>query len=107
MFNTFITIFYNQVIGLSNTLIGVAVMLAIIGDAITDPVVGIISDRWHSRHGRRHPFLFVAPVPLAITLYLIFIPPASISGNFAPEKEALGYRGGISPTHILPLATTL
>jgi Na+/melibiose symporter-like transporter len=53
MFNTFITIYYNQVVGLSNTLIGVAIMLAMIGDAITDPVVGIMSDRW--RTGTRTP----------------------------------------------------
>ena len=87
MFNTFITIYYNQVIGLSNTLIGVAVMLALIGDAITDPVVGIISDRWHSRHGRRHPFLFVAPVPLAITFYFIFNPPAALTGSFGESSQ--------------------
>jgi Na+/melibiose symporter-like transporter len=87
IFNTFITIYYNQVIGLTNTLIGVAVMLAIIGDAITDPVVGIISDRWHSRHGRRHPFLFVAPVPLAISLYFIFNPPTSFSGSAAESSQ--------------------
>ena len=42
LFNTFITIFYNQVIGLSNTLIGLAIMLALIGDALTDPVVGVL-----------------------------------------------------------------
>lgn len=88
MFNTFITIYYNQVIGLTNTLIGVAIMLAMIGDAITDPVVGIISDRWHSRHGRRHPFLFVAPVPLAVALYFIFNPPAAMSGA-EPSQLAL------------------
>ncbi len=87
MFNTFITIYYNQVIGLTNTLIGVAIMLAMIGDAITDPIVGIMSDRWHSRHGRRHPFLFVAPVPLAIALYFIFNPPAALSGEFAESSQ--------------------
>ncbi len=75
LFNTFVTIFYNQVIGLSNTLIGIAIMLALIGDALTDPVVGVISDRWRGRHGRRHPFLFAAPVPLAAMLYCIFNPP--------------------------------
>ena len=75
LFNTFITIFYNQVIGLSNTLIGIAVMLALVGDALTDPVVGIISDRWRGKYGRRHPFMFVAPVPLALTVYCIFNPP--------------------------------
>lgn len=75
MFNTFIGIFYNQAIGLSNSLIGLAVMLALIGDAISDPVAGIVSDRWRSRLGRRHPFLFAAPLPIAISLYCIFNPP--------------------------------
>ncbi|MBT7565106.1 MAG: sugar transporter, partial [Porticoccaceae bacterium] len=46
MFNTFIVIYYNQVVGLSNSLIGIAIMLAMIGDAISDPMVGMISDRW-------------------------------------------------------------
>ncbi|MBT5682787.1 MAG: sugar transporter, partial [Gammaproteobacteria bacterium] len=64
LFNTFITIYYNQVVELNNALIGVAIMLAMIGDAITDPLVGIISDRWRSSRGRRHPFLWVAPIPL-------------------------------------------
>jgi len=78
LFNTFITIFYNQVIGLSNTLIGVAIMLALVGDALTDPVVGIISDRWRGKYGRRHPFMFVAPVPLALMVYCIFNPPEGL-----------------------------
>lgn len=79
LFNGFITIYYNQVLGLSNTLIGTAIMLAMIADAITDPVVGITSDKWRSKHGRRHPFLFVAPVPLAFAVYCIFNPPESVA----------------------------
>lgn len=75
MFNTFITIYYNQAIGLSNTLIGVAVMLALIADAVTDPLVGLLSDRHRSPRGRRHPFLWIAPLPLALALYAIFNPP--------------------------------
>jgi GPH family glycoside/pentoside/hexuronide:cation symporter len=78
VFNAFIIIFYNQAIGLSNTLIGVAIMLATIGDAVTDPIIGVVSDRWRSKHGRRHPFLFVAPLPLALSLYFIFNPPAML-----------------------------
>ena len=75
LFNGFITIYYNQVLGLSNTLIGLAIMLAMIGDAVTDPIVGIVSDSWKSKYGRRHPFLFIAPIPLAIALFFIFNPP--------------------------------
>lgn len=78
MFNTFITIYYNQAIGLSNTLIGAAVMLALIADAVTDPLVGLMSDRHRSRLGRRHPFLWAAPIPLSIALYAIFNPPQSL-----------------------------
>ena len=62
-------------------------MLAMIGDAITDPVVGIVSDRWRSRHGRRHPFLLAAPVPLAVAVYFIFNPPAGFSGNFGESSQ--------------------
>ena len=58
MFNTFIVIYYNQAIGLSNSLIGTAIMLATIGDAISDPMVGMISDRWRSRLGRRQSLSF-------------------------------------------------
>lgn len=81
MFNTFIGIFYNQAIGLSNSLIGTAIMLALIGDAISDPLVGMISDRWRSSQGRRHPFLYVAPLPVAIALYCIFSPPGALTST--------------------------
>lgn len=78
MFNTFIAIFYNQALGLPNTLIGVAVLVALIGDAISDPTVGVLSDRLRSRLGRRHPFLLAAPIPLAISLWCIFNPPDAL-----------------------------
>ncbi|MEP3451335.1 MAG: MFS transporter [Parasphingorhabdus sp.] len=90
MFNTFISIYYNQAIGLSNSLIGTAIMIAILGDAISDPIVGIISDKWRSRWGRRHPFLFAAPIPLAISLYLIFSPPEILTGGTTGEPNQMG-----------------
>ena len=85
MFNTFIGIFYNQALGLSNVLIGTAVLLALVGDAISDPAVGIASDRWRSRLGRRHPFLFAAPVPLALTLWCVFNPPDMLTERVGDE----------------------
>lgn len=88
MFNTFITIFYNQAIGLSNALIGTAVMISLLADAISDPAVGMISDRWRSRLGRRHPFLFAAPIPAAISLYMIFTPPAALTASAAGGEPA-------------------
>ena len=79
MFSTFIGIFYNQALGLPNTLIGAAILIALIGDAISDPTVGIVSDRWRSSWGRRHPFLFAAPLPLAVSLWCVFNPPEAFT----------------------------
>ena len=81
IFIGFITIFYNQAIGLSNYLIGIATMLAVATDAVTDPFIGMLSDHHRSRLGRRHPFLWAAPIPLAISIYAIFSPPDVLIGN--------------------------
>ncbi len=96
MFNTFMGIFYNQALGLSNALIGTAILVALVGDAISDPTVGIVSDRWRSRLGRRHPFLFTAPLPLAVALWCIFNPPESLlqkddTGLLANELALFGW----------------
>ena len=71
--------FYNQVLGLSGSLTGLAVLIAIIFDAVSDPVMGSISDRFVSKLGRRHPFMFVAPFPTVIAIYLMFFPPIGLS----------------------------
>jgi Na+/melibiose symporter-like transporter len=83
-FNALLLIFYQQILGLPAGLASVALGLAIISDAITDPLIGAISDRFRSRFGRRHPFLFLAPAPLALCIFLIFHPPA-----FVVESQTL------------------
>jgi GPH family glycoside/pentoside/hexuronide:cation symporter len=71
--------YYNQILGLSGTLAALAVTIGLFGDAITDPLMGSISDRFRSRLGRRHPFMFAAPLPLIVTIYLVFHPPEGLS----------------------------
>ena len=79
-FNTWNFLFYNQVLGLSGTLAGMAVTISLVLDAIADPVVGSLSDRYRGKLGRRHPFLYAAPIPLAITFVLLYMPPTGLSG---------------------------
>lgn len=81
IFNALTFLYYQQILGLSGTLAGAAVLVGIISDAVTDPLMGSISDRFHSRFGRRHPFMFAAPIPLAASVYLIFNPPEAIVGE--------------------------
>lgn len=74
-FNSFNFFFYTNLMGLSGTLTGLSITIGLIVDAITDPLIGSLSDRWKSRLGRRHPFMFVAPIPVMICLFLIYSPP--------------------------------
>lgn len=78
-FSTFLFFYYNQVLGLSGKLAGLAALLALIVDAFTDPMIGQYSDRFRSRFGRRHPFMFAGSIPFALALWLLFSPPAGLS----------------------------
>jgi len=77
--NTFLLFYYNQVLGLSGTLAGLAVAIALIFDAVTDPLAGSISDNWRGHLGRRHPFMYASAIPLGICFYLLFSPPVDMS----------------------------
>jgi GPH family glycoside/pentoside/hexuronide:cation symporter len=79
VFSTFLLFYYNQVLGLSGTLSGAAIFIALCIDAITDPLVGAISDHTHSRWGRRHPFMYAAALPMALSFLCIFNPPDGLA----------------------------
>lgn len=73
-------IFYNQVQGLNVLLAGLVPTIALLTDAFSDPFLGSVSDRFRGRKwGRRHPFMFVAPVPIAISFFCVFSPPEGLS----------------------------
>ena len=75
-------LFYNQVMGLGVLLAGSVPAIALIVDAISDPFFGSFSDRFRSKKwGRRHPFMLIAPVPIAISFYCVFNPPDNLSEN--------------------------
>ena len=77
----FVLLFYSQVLGLDPGLAGLAVGIGLVFDAITDPLVGYLSDGTRSRWGRRHPWLYASILPLCATFYLLWHPPAVISGD--------------------------
>lgn len=83
-FNVFLLFYYNNVLGLSGSLAGLAIFIALCVDAVTDPLVGSLSDSFRSRWGRRHPFMYAAALPMAVCFGLLFSPPElSDSGLFA------------------------
>jgi glycoside/pentoside/hexuronide:cation symporter, GPH family len=68
-------LFYNQLLGLPAAAVSFVLGAAIVLDAIWDPIVGQISDNTRSRWGRRHPYLYGVPVPLALVFALLWLPP--------------------------------
>ncbi len=73
--------FYSDRMGLSPSLAGLAFFLALVLDAVTDPLVGNISDRARFKSGRRRPFFFAA-IPMAVCYYLLLSPPRLHAGLF-------------------------
>ncbi|HEU4431065.1 MAG TPA: MFS transporter [Myxococcota bacterium] len=80
-FGTLLLFYYNQVLGMPGTLASAALMLALVVDAIVDPLVGSLSDGLRSRLGRRHALMYGSIVPLGIASALAFLPPAGLSQN--------------------------
>ncbi|HVP85675.1 MAG TPA: MFS transporter [Rhizomicrobium sp.] len=74
-FTTLLMLFYNQVVGLPAAWVGSAILLALVFDTIADPIVGQISDNLRSRWGRRHPFMYAAAIPVAVSYWFLWNPP--------------------------------
>ncbi|MBL6761569.1 MAG: MFS transporter [PS1 clade bacterium] len=77
-FSYFLLIFYSQVLGLSPVLASLALTVAIIVDAVTDPLIGYVSDNWRSKWGRRHPFMYWSIIPICVSYGLMWNPPEAV-----------------------------
>ena len=77
-FQSFVVFYFSQVLGMPAIMAGFAALIALLFDAITDPLMGDISDNWHSKLGRRHPFMIAAVIPFPISLYMLFSPPVGL-----------------------------
>ncbi len=70
---------YNILLGISPQLVTIALSLARLWDAITDPVVGSISDNLKSKYGRRKPLIFAGAILTGIAFPLVWMVPESWS----------------------------
>ncbi|MEE2678494.1 MAG: MFS transporter [Myxococcota bacterium] len=75
---SFLVFFYNQVLGVPGSLIGLVFFAIALFDAVSDPVAGVLSDRTRSRLGRRHPYLVWAMPPAVLCGIAIWLPPGSL-----------------------------
>ncbi len=68
-------------LGASTAAVGTVFLVAKIWDAVTDPMVGNLSDRTRSRWGRRRPWLYASAPLLAVFSVMLWMPPDSLAGG--------------------------
>jgi len=70
---------YQMVLGVNPALLGLVLAIPRFWDALTDPVVGIISDNCHTRFGRRKPLIVLGAVLQAVAFGFIWMVPKGMS----------------------------
>ena len=77
----FAMLFYTKSLGLDPTWAGLAMSLSVFWEAVTEPVMGHVSDNTRSRWGRRHPYMLLGGLLMALCSYLIWTVPGACRGG--------------------------
>jgi len=88
-FSTYVQFLYIDVYGLRAAWVGLIWSIYGLWNAVNDPLAGFLSDRTHTRWGRRIPWIAGSFIPLSLTFYLLFVPPAGIVAT--PDLSLLFY----------------
>lgn len=76
MMSMYLLFYYADKIGLNPAYVSLAIMIGNIWDAVTDPLMGFISDHTRSKIGRRRVYLLWGAIPLGILVFFTWAPPA-------------------------------
>ena len=77
----FLMYYYNTVLGISATFIGILFMAARIFDAVNDPFMGVIVEKTRTRYGKFRPWLLIGTLINAGVLYAMYSIPEGLEGN--------------------------
>lgn len=72
VFYFFFLFFLTDVIGINPAVAGSISLIAVIWDAVTDPIIGHMSDNLRGPRGRRRPFMLGAMIPYGVVMFLMF-----------------------------------
>lgn len=81
--NVFLVRYMTDFLGIAAVTAGLTVAASKIYDAVTDPVMGTISDRTRSRWGRQRPYLILGAVVSGASLVALFGVPGGLTGTSA------------------------
>ncbi|MDJ0979095.1 MAG: glycoside-pentoside-hexuronide (GPH):cation symporter [Erythrobacter sp.] len=83
---------YTDILGIAPATAGLIYLIAMVWDAVTDPLIAVFVDRTRTRFGRYRPWLMIGSVPLALSYPMAFSQP--LVSTIDPVVWALG-------THLL------
>lgn len=73
--------FYAGTLGLDLATVGLILMAARLSDVVTDPLIGLLSDKTRTRFGRRRPWILAGVPLLVLSSFMLFNPGEEVS-NF-------------------------
>ena len=73
----FILPYYAGDLGLGLSLVGILFFLGRLSDIVTDPIMGVLIDRFPSKWGKHKHWIFISAPIFMVATYLIFLPPTS------------------------------
>jgi len=76
--NLYVLPYYAE-LGISLYAMSAVIFAARLSDAVTDPIIGVLSDKTKSPWGRRKPWVVAGAPFLMLSIYMLFMPPADPS----------------------------
>jgi Na+/melibiose symporter-like transporter len=93
----YVPAFYSENFGLSLAAVGALIALSRLTDVVTDPLIGILSDRWQTRFGRRKPWMLFGTPLKVLALWMLFVPDSALA---TAVWGALGGSGGVTNLYL-------
>ncbi len=84
---------YGVQLGLGLAATGVILLIARLFDAVTDPLIGRLSDRFSFRGAHRKPWIAIGAVIAGIGLYKVLSPPDAVTGTYLLTWLVVLYAG--------------
>lgn len=89
----FVPAFYAGELGLPLAAVGAAIAASRLLDVVTDPLIGGLSDRLHTRWGRRKPWMLLGTPIFLVSLWHVFVPGDAASTTHLLVWSGLLYLG--------------
>lgn len=91
--NVYLPTFWGETLGLGLTTVGLVLLATRLLDVVTDPLIGMLSDRSRGRLGRRRPWVAAALPIAAPAVWLLFVPPEGAGAGHLFVTASLVYLG--------------